>query len=92
MFCHEDGRPLTPHGISQAFARRAKAGGLPHVRLHDLRHSHATAALSAGIHVKVVSERLGHSNIRQTLDTYSHVIPALHETAAEQIAALVTEA
>ena len=53
------------------------------------RHTHATLALAAGIHPKVVSERLGHANISITLDTYSHAIPALQEEAAERIAGLV---
>ncbi len=69
------------------------AGGtkakLPEIRLHDLRHTHATLALRAGIHPKVVSERLGHATVAITLDTYSHAIPALQEEAAERIAGLV---
>jgi integrase len=60
----------------------------PAIRLHDLRHGWATLALPAGIHPKVVQERLGHANISITLDTYSHVVGGLHEDAAEQVAAL----
>ena len=60
----------------------------PPIRLHDLRHGWATLALQAGVHPKVVQERLGHANIGITLDTYSHVVPGLHEDAAEQVAAL----
>ena len=63
---------------------------LPMIRPHDLRHTHATLALQAGIHPKVVSERLGHANISITLDTYSHAIPAMQEEAAERIAELVS--
>lgn len=59
------------------------------IRLHDLRHGWATMALAAGVHPKVVQERLGHSSISITLDTYSHVSPALHGEAAETVAALV---
>jgi len=55
----------------------------------DLRHTHATLALQAGIHPKVVSERLGHATISITLDTYSHAIPAMQEEAAALIAGLV---
>ncbi|MBA3619255.1 MAG: tyrosine-type recombinase/integrase [Acidothermales bacterium] len=58
-------------------------------RTHDLRHTHATLALAAGVHPKVVQERLGHSSIAVTLDTYSHAIPALQEDAAARLAALV---
>ena len=56
---------------------------------HDLRHSYATAALSAGIPAEVVSERLGHANIALALDTYSHVLPNMQEKAAEQVAQLI---
>jgi integrase len=56
-----------------------RSAGVPRIRLHDLRHTHATHALQAGIHTKVVSERLGHSSIAITLDPYSHVIPTLQE-------------
>jgi integrase len=62
--------------------------GLPRIRLHDLRHGWATLALQAGIHPKVVQERLGHANIAITLDTYSHVTAGLHEEAAEDVAAM----
>jgi integrase len=62
---------------------------LPRIRFHDLRHTHASLALSAGVHPKVVSERLGHADIALTLNTYSHAIPALQETAAAIVANLV---
>jgi integrase len=52
-------------------------------------HAHATIALAAGVHPKVVSERLGHASVAFTLDTYSHAIPAMEEQAAERIAALM---
>ena len=58
---------------------------LPVIRLHDLRHTHATLALQAGIHPKVVSERLGHANVGITLDIYSHVSPHMQPDAAEKI-------
>jgi integrase len=63
--------------------------GLPRIRLHDLRHTHATLALQAGVHPKVVQERLWHTTIAITLDTYSHAIPAMQEDAAAKIAALL---
>ncbi len=65
--------------------------GLPVIRLHDVRHSYATAALAAGIPAKIVSERLGHANVQITLDTYSHVIPGLDEQAAATVARLILE-
>lgn len=89
MFVRENGQPIHPQALSQAFERDAREAGLPLIRFHDLRHSYATVALSAGVHPKVVSERLGHSSIAVTLDNYSHVIPALEEEAATRIAALI---
>ena len=60
-------------------------------RRHDLRHAHATLMLSAGVHPKVVSERLGHASVGITLDTYSHVLPGLQAAAAVQLDALLDE-
>lgn len=70
-----NGLPLDPDGVTHAFARTARAVGLSGVRFHDLRHTHTTLMLAQGIHPKIVSERLGHSSITITLDTYSHVLP-----------------
>ena len=58
-------------------------------RLHDLRHPHATIALQHGVHPKVVQDRLGHRSITVTLDTYSHVIPTLQESAAKMIGSVI---
>jgi len=89
LFTREDGEPVRPDWLSRVFARRVKAAGVPKIRLHDLRHTHATVMLQAGIHPKVVSERLGHATVSITLDTYSHAVPALQEDAAEKAAAIV---
>ncbi len=91
VFTREDGAPLHPQHVSDAFERHVRAAGLPVIRFHDLRHTYATIALSAGTHPKVVSERLGHSSISITLDTYSHVIPALSEQEANRIASLILD-
>jgi integrase len=64
-------------------------GSLHLFRLHDLRHTHASLALAAGINPRVISERVGHATIAITLDTYSHAIPAMQEEAAALIAGLV---
>jgi len=69
--------------VSHTFAKVLRKAGLPHLRFHDLRHSHTSLLLKAGVHPKIVSERLGHANIGITLDTYSHVLPGLQERAAE---------
>jgi integrase len=89
VFTKEDGEPHHPERVSKLFIQAAKRAGLPRIRLHDLRHTYATLALSAGVHPKVVSERLGHANIGITLDCYSHCLPALSEEAACRVAALV---
>ena len=68
------------------FNRITNREGLPKIRLHGLRHSHASAALEAGVPMKVVSNRLGHSSIRVTGDIYSHVRPEVDRSAAELIA------
>jgi integrase len=84
VFSWPDGRPLDPDVVTQAFHRIAGKAGIKNIRLHDLRHTHATLMLKAGVHPKIVSERLGHANIGITLDTYSHVLPGLQEAAAER--------
>lgn len=89
VFCREDGTPMWPRSLSRAFSRRIAALDLPRIRLHDLRHTHATLALQAGIHPKVVQERLGHASISITLDIYSHATQPMQQDAASQVAALV---
>jgi len=83
VFSQPDGMPLSPNAITLAFKRTIRKAGLSHIRVHDLRHTHATLMLKAGIHPKVVSERLGHASVSITLDTYSHVLPGLQEAAVE---------
>jgi integrase len=89
VFAQEDGSPIDPDRFTKMFTGHVRAAGLPRIRLHDLRHTHATLALAAGVHPKVVSERLGHATVSLTLDTYSHAIPALEEEAAEKVAEIV---
>ncbi|WP_246946149.1 site-specific integrase [Bacillus pinisoli] len=77
--CTQSGTPFNPANVRRNLKRIIKAANLPDIRFHDLRHTHATILLSNGINVKVISERLGHSNIKVTLDTYSHVLPSMQE-------------
>jgi integrase len=77
--------------ITDWFRRLARAAGLPPIRLHDVRHSYATAALAAGVPAKVISERLGHATIAITMDTYSHVIPGMDAAAANAVASLILD-
>jgi len=83
------GEALLPEVISGWFRQAVKKAMLPQIRLHDLRHTPATLAPQAGIHRKVVSERLGHATVSITFDTYSHAIPAMQEEAAALIVGLV---
>ncbi|MDE3086360.1 MAG: tyrosine-type recombinase/integrase, partial [Acidobacteriota bacterium] len=89
VFAHPDGTPLHPEFVSRRFSRRVRESGLPPMRLHDLRHLHATLALAAGVPSKVVADRLGHSTTTMTTDTYQHVLPEFDRDAAERVAGLV---
>jgi integrase len=82
VFTQAIGAPIDPDMVSKDFPELVKRAGLPHLTLHGLRHANATLFQVAGVSPKVVSERLGHSNIAITMDTYSHVIPGMQEEAA----------
>ena len=84
VFSHFDSQPLSPDAVTKAFQRLARRLGLRRLRFHDLRHTHATLLLQQGAHPKIVSERLGHSSVAITLDTYSHVLPGLQRAAAQR--------
>lgn len=84
-----DGRPLQPRSITHEWVRLIEKTSLPRIRFHDLRHTHASQMLAAGVHPKVASERLGHSTIGITLDLYSHVMPGMQADAAEQVDAAI---
>ena len=71
---------MNPERLSTEFSSIAKRAGIE-MRLHDCRHLHASYLLLAGVHAKIVSERLGHAGIGITLDTYSHLLPGLQEQA-----------
>ncbi|MBX4271986.1 site-specific integrase [Clostridium estertheticum] len=89
MYSQADGSPYDPEYISRHFLRTMTKLSveleIPRIRFHDLRHTHATLLLSRNINPKIVSERLGHSSISITLDTYSHVLPDMQKEAAENL-------
>jgi integrase len=89
VFAQPDGKPTHPETLGKTFDRYVEKTGLPRIRLHDLRHTHASLMLEANVHPKIVSERLGHANISITLDTYSHLIPTMQAEAAQKVANLV---
>ncbi len=86
VFTRENGLPLRPEYATRHFQQLAREAGLPRLRLHDLRHTNASLALQAGVDLKVVSDRLGHSQISVTADLYTHVNVAVGRAAADQIA------
>ncbi|HET6873754.1 MAG TPA: site-specific integrase [Acidimicrobiales bacterium] len=87
VFTRPDGTGIHPHRFTAWFDQASARAGLPRIRLHDARHSYATLALEAGVHPKIVSERLGHATVAITLDTYSHVTPSMQREAAALVAA-----
>jgi integrase len=87
VFAKPDGSPLNPDYFSQLFDRTVVKLPITKIRLHDLRHTHATLGLTVGIPVKVMSDRLGHATTAFTQDVYMHVIPQMDSDAADQIAA-----
>jgi len=89
VFTDEHGEPFNLHGFESSWRHICHKAGLEGVRFHDLRHTHATELLRAGVHPKIVSERLGHSSVTMTLDRYSHAVPDLQSEAAEKTDALL---
>lgn len=89
LFCHRDGSPLDPDGTRARFYRLSAEAGLPRIRLHDLRHTHATLGLLADVHPKIMQERLGHSSVAFTLDIYSHAVPTMQDQAAQSFSDLI---
>jgi len=90
VFTTGEGAHINPNAVSKAFKDIRVQLGLPRVRFHDLRHTHASLLLQAGVHLKVVQERLGHSTIAITADTYSHVAAGLQKAAARDFEAMLS--
>jgi integrase len=92
VFCAAGGGVLHPETVTRRFRAALKDAGLPRIRLHDLRHTHATLAMRAGVPPKVISERLGHHTPEFTMHQYAHVLPGMQADAAARIADLVADA
>lgn len=90
VFATPLGGPVQPSNLARAFRAITRAAGLPPIRFHDLRHTHATLLFAAGAHPKVVAERLGHGSITLTLDTYSHVMPGMQRDAVDRLDAFLS--
>jgi integrase len=89
VFTHADGRWLHPERFSREFDRRVERYGLTRLTVHGLRHTWGSLALKAGVHPKVVQERLGHATIGVTMDIYSHVGAGMQRDAAETVANMI---
>jgi integrase len=89
VFVKPDGSWIHPHSFSQVLDRKVAKLAVPTISLHDLRHTHATLLLKAGVPVKVVSERLGHANVAFTMSVYQHVLPGMQAEAAATFAKLL---
>ena len=90
VFGHPDGSPITPSTVTQQFRRTAKRAGFSNVRLHDLRHTHASLMLQQGTDIKTISTRLGHSSVAFTMDTYAHMLPGMQKSAMDKFEAALT--
>jgi integrase len=88
----EDGDSVWPSSLTRAFRTFMRRHKLPQIRFHDLRHSHATHLLAANVHPKIAQERLGHSNVSITLNTYSHVVPGMQQDAVAKVDAVLQAA
>jgi integrase len=89
VFTSELGTPVHPRNLFRAFKRAIAAAGVPDIRFHDLRHTHATLLFQADVHPKIVSERLGHATIGLTIDTYSHTLPGMQSDAMDKLDAML---
>ena len=86
MFANEVERPVEVRNLMRrSYLPLLKKASLKRIKFHGLRHSAATQLLMAGVHPKIVSERLGHSTISITMDTYSHVLPGLQQEAVSRL-------
>lgn len=85
VFCTREGKPLNPNNLYRYYRQIIAEAGVPPIRLHDARHTHGTILVAAGVSVRAVADRLGHSRTSVTLDTYAHVLPSMQDQAAEAI-------
>ncbi|WP_255574612.1 site-specific integrase [Halobacillus sp. Nhm2S1] len=90
VICTGNGKPVNPANIRRSFNRLMKKAVVPKITFHGLRHTHATFLLSRDVNPKVIAERLGHTDIRITMNTYSHVLPTMQKVAVTQIDSLLS--
>lgn len=83
LFCNSEGQAFRPSSVNRPFREYIKKAGVPYIRFHDTRHTHATLMMQLGINPKMVAERLGHATVKITLDTYSHVTTDMQKEAIQ---------
>ena len=91
VFPWDDGRPRDPNTVLKKLQTILKRAGMPRIRLHDLRHAHASHLIADGVSPKVVQERLGHSSVQFTLQVYGHLLPGQQQSAADGFAASLSD-
>lgn len=84
--CTDKGTPLYHGNFTARWNSLIEKAGIPRIRIHDIRHTHASLLLQQGVNPKVVAERLGHANVSITLDTYTHLLPGIQEKAVDTFA------
>lgn len=82
VVCTQFGAPVKQRTLQKVWTSFLKKTGAPQITFHDLRHTHASLLIKQGVHIKVISERLGHSSVSITMDTYGHLMPNMQEDAA----------
>jgi integrase len=89
VICTSTGNQLLPRNLMREYKNILSKADIRKITFHDLRHTHASLLLKQNVHPKIVSERLGHSSIKLTLDIYSHLMPNMQKEAADNLAHLV---
>ncbi|GIO04756.1 site-specific integrase [Brevibacillus reuszeri] len=90
VVCTQFGGPVTQRAIQKVWTSFLRKTNAPKITFHDLRHTHATLLIKQGVHIKVISERLGHSSVSITMDTYGHLMPNMQEDAAVGLDSVIT--
>ncbi|MEK4630180.1 MULTISPECIES: site-specific integrase [unclassified Solibacillus] len=85
VFCKDNGQHLYPSSPTNKWSKLLKKNQFRYIRLHDLRHTSASLLIAQGVHAKIISERLGHSDISVTMNTYGHAFKSADRAAADKL-------
>jgi len=89
VFRSPSGGPLDQDNVKRAFRRHLTLAGLPRIRFHDLRHTHASLLIALNFHPKMIQARMGHASITTTLNTYGHLMPSAFAGVGDRLDALL---